>query len=134
MSMLRWLDEFKALAGVDIGGLESLKCGAARCCGAALNIKNKSFVEKCSIQWRVYPQAFAQDGYSLTACALWRKEEQVPVFGAGTCSERGRYVEYNLHGSLVSREAGEHPVFPVESGERLRGAGSRGRHGRLLLG
>jgi len=25
---LRWLDEFKALAGVDIGGLECLKCGA----------------------------------------------------------------------------------------------------------
>src|SRR5271168_4214856 len=62
------------------------------------------------------------------------REEQVPVFGAGTCSERGKYVEYNLRGSLVSRKAVEHPIFPVESGERLRGAGSRRHHGRLFFG
>src|SRR5271168_5189170 len=66
MTMLRWLEGLKALAGVDIGGLECLKCGAARC-GAASNTKNKSFAVKRSIQWRVYPQAFAQDGYSATA-------------------------------------------------------------------
>ena len=51
------------------------------------------------------------------------REEQVPVFGAGTCSERGlrKYVEANLTRILGFRENGEHPVFAVETAERAPG-------------
>src|SRR5271154_3992115 len=87
-----------------------------------------------SIQWSLYPPGLRSIQRSVPAGGWRRREEQVPVFGAGTCSERGRYVEYNLRGSLVASEEGEHPVFPVESDERLRGAGSRGHHGGLFFG
>jgi len=45
------------------------------------------------------------------------REEQVPVFGAGTCSERGlgKYVEANWTRILEFRENGEHSVFAVET-------------------